>query len=61
MSAWGNSWGSSWGNSWGRLTDQSERASSGASENARLDKVREDEEITLLAKVVIDIINDNLR
>lgn len=60
MSAWGNSWGSSWGNSWGQLTDQPIRPPAGASGNARLDQAKEDEEITLLAKVVIDIINDNL-
>jgi hypothetical protein len=58
MSAWLNSWGLSWGNSWGSLSEQ-ERPPAGYG-GYKDTQTTEDEEIVLLAKVVIDIINDNI-
>lgn len=57
MSAWLNSWGLSWGNSWGSVGEQE---SPPAGYGGHKDQTAEDEEIIILAKVVVDIINDNI-
>lgn len=49
--SWGNSWGGSWGNSWGGSWGQDQQivSSGGAPRNASLARLRDDDELMLLA------------
>lgn len=56
MSAWLNSWGLSWGNSWGSIGEQ-ERPPAG---NSGQDRFQEDEEIVLLTRIAIQLIEGEI-